>query len=211
MRSLAERLSRAIVRLHPSAWRERYGEEMLALIEDSGSSWAHVFDLAAGCADEWFRVLPRSSQFEDNIAMPFLVLVLTETARWFTWTPPTNVQVALQWAFLILALNIIPLVFTILVFYVLFRLAWWLSGRRFPPVAQQSTRWTPSHRQLRAFKVLIMIFAVGTGLTPRLYPFPVAVIMMTIFAVKNLRTSLEIVHFLASGLRPWRAKWKGTV
>jgi len=215
MRSLSERLSRAIVRLHPRTWRERYSEEMLALIEDSGSSWAHVFDLAAGCADEWFRALLRS---EDFLAMlgAVLVRVLTETAK-FSWTPPAYVSAALQWAFLILAL-IILLVFTFVGLFLLFRLAWrqrfsLLRGGRLEPV-QQSIGWTPSPRLVRAFKVSIMIFAVGAGLTPpRLYTslhlpdylsFRQVVMMMTFFTLKCVPLSLVMIHFLTS--RPWRAK-----
>src|SRR5476649_2357975 len=55
MRSRAERISRALVRRYPRAWRQRYGDEMLALIDDAGSTWKHTLDLAIGCADAWLR------------------------------------------------------------------------------------------------------------------------------------------------------------
>ena len=40
-----KRLARMIVILYPVAWRRRYGDELNALIEDSGSGWRVVLDL----------------------------------------------------------------------------------------------------------------------------------------------------------------------
>lgn len=42
------KLARSLVRLYPANWRERYGEEFEALLEDSSPGWAGVFDLLKG-------------------------------------------------------------------------------------------------------------------------------------------------------------------
>jgi LPS O-antigen subunit length determinant protein (WzzB/FepE family) len=41
-------LARFAVTLYPAAWRERYGEELRALVEDSRPGWTSVFDLLKG-------------------------------------------------------------------------------------------------------------------------------------------------------------------
>jgi LPS O-antigen subunit length determinant protein (WzzB/FepE family) len=41
-------IARFAIRLYPAAWRERYGEELRALVEDSRPGWASVFDLLRG-------------------------------------------------------------------------------------------------------------------------------------------------------------------
>jgi hypothetical protein len=53
--SVMHRLSRALVRLYPRAWRERYGDELLGLLADRGADWRDAADLARGCAREWAR------------------------------------------------------------------------------------------------------------------------------------------------------------
>ena len=52
---MRESLARRIVRSHPRAWRVRYEQEMLALLEASPVHWRTVVDLARGCASEWVR------------------------------------------------------------------------------------------------------------------------------------------------------------
>lgn len=49
-----------LIRLYPRAWRERYGEEVLALMEQSDErGWRTNFDLARGCLGAWLmRPLP---------------------------------------------------------------------------------------------------------------------------------------------------------
>jgi len=42
------RVAQALVRLYPTQWRERYGEEFEALIEDSSPGWRATFDLVKG-------------------------------------------------------------------------------------------------------------------------------------------------------------------
>jgi hypothetical protein len=43
-----KRLLRWLIRLYPRAWRERYGNEFEALIEDSPPRWRMIFDLLKG-------------------------------------------------------------------------------------------------------------------------------------------------------------------
>jgi hypothetical protein len=42
------RLARLAIRLYPASWRARYGAELEALVQDSGSGWCAVLDLMKG-------------------------------------------------------------------------------------------------------------------------------------------------------------------
>ena len=42
------RIAKFLIRLYPANWRERYGEEFEALLEDSTPGWPGVFDLLKG-------------------------------------------------------------------------------------------------------------------------------------------------------------------
>jgi hypothetical protein len=42
-----ERIVRALLRLYPRDWRERYGDELLALVSQSGFSWRAGVDIIA--------------------------------------------------------------------------------------------------------------------------------------------------------------------
>lgn len=53
MAGLPRTLAAAIVARYPRAWRGRYADEMLALIEDRGTGWWDVIDLARECSSEW--------------------------------------------------------------------------------------------------------------------------------------------------------------
>jgi len=44
-----------LVRLYPRAWRERYEEEFVAMLEQGPVSTKDVFDVALGAADAWLR------------------------------------------------------------------------------------------------------------------------------------------------------------
>ncbi|HUD36500.1 MAG TPA: hypothetical protein VMR14_06370 [Streptosporangiaceae bacterium] len=48
-----EPVARAALRLYPPAWRQRYGDEVLALIDDSGGGWAAALGLAAQAPPMW--------------------------------------------------------------------------------------------------------------------------------------------------------------
>lgn len=49
-------LARRLVRLYPRPWRERYGDEMLALIEDSGIDLRTALNMIIGAARERWSV-----------------------------------------------------------------------------------------------------------------------------------------------------------
>jgi hypothetical protein len=54
---MRHRLARRIVSLYPRAWRERYGLEFLALVEDRHDlGWRDVADIGRGAAREWMRL-----------------------------------------------------------------------------------------------------------------------------------------------------------
>jgi hypothetical protein len=46
-------MSRLITRLYPRAWRERYGEELSDLIDETGMTPRVALDIARGAAREW--------------------------------------------------------------------------------------------------------------------------------------------------------------
>jgi hypothetical protein len=45
---MKRRMARLLMRLYPAAWRERYGEELEALVEDSRPGWRGLADIARG-------------------------------------------------------------------------------------------------------------------------------------------------------------------
>jgi hypothetical protein len=53
MNFLPARLAAVIVARYPRAWRARYADEVLALVEDGGAGWRDVFDLARNAVTEW--------------------------------------------------------------------------------------------------------------------------------------------------------------
>jgi hypothetical protein len=57
------RLSRWLLRLYPRAWRDRYEDEVIALLDESAVSVRQLWDLASGACVEWVHVLlaPRTS------------------------------------------------------------------------------------------------------------------------------------------------------
>lgn len=59
------RLVRSMVRLYPRAWRERYEEEFVALLEERPASVLVVYDVALGIVDAWLS--PQVVQ-ERNVA-----------------------------------------------------------------------------------------------------------------------------------------------
>ena len=50
---MRSRLARSIVERYPRGWRDRYGDEVCALLDDGRVTWADVFDLFRGCVSEW--------------------------------------------------------------------------------------------------------------------------------------------------------------
>jgi hypothetical protein len=52
MRHSPARLAAFVIRCYPRRWRERYADEVLALVEDVGIGWFGVLDLARGALRE---------------------------------------------------------------------------------------------------------------------------------------------------------------
>jgi hypothetical protein len=48
-------ITKGLVRLYPRAWRERYGEEFVALLEERPASFADAFDILRGAFDAHVR------------------------------------------------------------------------------------------------------------------------------------------------------------
>jgi hypothetical protein len=67
--SSAGRFARRLVRLYPRAWRDRYGEEFLALLEERPASVGDVFDVARGATDAWLRPQVVSDRSEGRLVV----------------------------------------------------------------------------------------------------------------------------------------------
>ena len=85
---MRESLARRIVRSHPRAWRARYEQEMLALLEASPGHWRTVVDLARGCASEWVR---SSRNVRDVLAIVLAIACVgaAKLAASSIWGPAT--------------------------------------------------------------------------------------------------------------------------
>jgi hypothetical protein len=53
----SDRVARRLLGLYPRAWRARYGDEFLALVEDQGLSWRGVVDVVAAASVERARAI----------------------------------------------------------------------------------------------------------------------------------------------------------
>jgi len=53
----SDRVARALLRLYPRAWRERYGEEILGLIDETGLSCRSAVNVVAGAVAQRARAL----------------------------------------------------------------------------------------------------------------------------------------------------------
>jgi hypothetical protein len=70
--------ARRIIALYPRKWRERYGEEISALVEDRQASFRDSVDLIANCLREWERTLPLG-----RILFPMAVGFVANAIGWF--------------------------------------------------------------------------------------------------------------------------------
>ena len=59
-----DRLARALLRLYPRAWRDRYGDEFLMLVADAGLSWRTVADVSAAALVERARAIAGARLWE---------------------------------------------------------------------------------------------------------------------------------------------------
>jgi hypothetical protein len=51
------RWTKTLLRLYPRAWRERYGDEFVALIDESGLTWSAIADVIASAGTERVRAI----------------------------------------------------------------------------------------------------------------------------------------------------------
>jgi hypothetical protein len=63
-------LARALLRLYPHGWRERYGAEFLAYIADSELSWWSVTDIVGAASAERVRAAAVLIRYEDDPTAP---------------------------------------------------------------------------------------------------------------------------------------------
>ena len=84
LRKFLDCLARAALRLYPRAWRERYGEEMLALVEEAPARPAVVLDLVRGAVRECG--VPRAAAWAvrliGRVVWAWLVAVASVAALW---------------------------------------------------------------------------------------------------------------------------------
>lgn len=73
-------ISRGLVRLYPRAWRERYGEEFAALLEESPPTLADAFDVLRGAFDAHVR-----RQIFDGRALMMIELRRSVLAVLWAW------------------------------------------------------------------------------------------------------------------------------
>ena len=66
-----DRLARALLRLYPRAWRARYGDEFLALVDDQGLSWRGIVDVvAAACVERVRSIVSAMRDWDDPASLP---------------------------------------------------------------------------------------------------------------------------------------------
>jgi hypothetical protein len=63
------RFAKRLIRLYPRAWRDRYEEEFVALLEESPTSVGDVFDVARGATDAWLRPQVVSGMSEGRLVV----------------------------------------------------------------------------------------------------------------------------------------------
>jgi len=54
--------ARRLLRLYPAAWRRKYGEELVALLDDTGVGWRQIGDVVVAAAGEWVRLTIRADK-----------------------------------------------------------------------------------------------------------------------------------------------------
>jgi hypothetical protein len=87
-------LQARLLRLYPSAWRERYGEEFLALLQQTDVGWRQIIDVVASASREWVRAaVPhealRGVANQGRRFVGFYAMAWT-TVLWVQWMLPAN-------------------------------------------------------------------------------------------------------------------------
>ena len=80
----SDRFARVLLRLYPRAWRQRYGDEVLALIADGGLSWREVADVIGAAGVERARAivaLVRNELDPETSPPQFLSIPFREAVR----------------------------------------------------------------------------------------------------------------------------------
>jgi hypothetical protein len=80
------RSARLLVRLYPRAWRERYGDEFLALIGDGGFGWRQAWNVVRAAAEERTILVVRrllGPEKEDAVIRKIARLVVQCVLAWF--------------------------------------------------------------------------------------------------------------------------------
>jgi hypothetical protein len=76
----ASRLARRLVRAYPPAWRERYQDEIVGLIDETECSWRMAVDLAGGAVYEWAHAVVHPAGEGDALQK---ILEVRKAMRWF--------------------------------------------------------------------------------------------------------------------------------
>ena len=76
------RFAASIVRLYPRAWRVRYEDEILALLDERPPTFRHVVDLASGATWEWVQT---SETFRRRAALAWALVCWSIGAGAVSW------------------------------------------------------------------------------------------------------------------------------
>jgi len=128
--TLATRVARRLVRLYPRAWRGRYGDEMLALMEDDAVGIGTILDLLIALTMEWTHALTGWRPGERTrlalggladmaalyVAGALLALAAVPVARWVHAVEPGFSISALGWPFAVYILAPIRTCFTMMTY-----------------------------------------------------------------------------------------------
>lgn len=90
----SSKLARTLIRLYPRAWRERYGEEFLALLDETRLSWWQVPDIVRAATNERVRAAGRAvvGELSERAMLRWRL-----TGRMAAWTAVAAVVVATAW------------------------------------------------------------------------------------------------------------------
>jgi hypothetical protein len=84
------RWARALVRLYPRAWRARYGDELMALVDDGPLDVATKWDLARSAGAEWRCQMRRSAMLRSvlliaGVGVAFVLVSTLTTIDYRAW------------------------------------------------------------------------------------------------------------------------------
>jgi hypothetical protein len=202
-----------ILRLYPRAWRERYEQEMLGVLEQHTVSITTLLDLLMGALDARLDPYYRSENMlfmfreKRSIVITFLtaLAVMWSVMLWwypFAFSPLAPQGGAPDWLFTTGSpLFELPIVFALMVCSPLAALMVWKEARRERPVA---TRW--------AMLFCAFVFLVPAGLTFfELKPYlPSTVYQIVLDLLLYLPFSCLLFTFIMTGIKALSRKMKGS-